>query len=122
MALSCFGVIFLDVSNYTMGALAYSLGIGMGSTMVAVRKAYAGSYSKLLAMQKVAEVSIPTVIFFWLEAHPLQVLPAVLIATAGELTNMWTSVGLCIGAALLFGLVRRREKQYFRTIEQERVY
>lgn len=50
------------MSNYTMGALAYSLGIGMGSTMVAVRKAYAGSYSKLLAMQKVAEASVPTVI------------------------------------------------------------
>ena len=58
------------MSNYTMGALAYSLGIGMGSTMVAVRKAYAGSYSKLLAMQKVAEVSIPTVIFFLVGGSP----------------------------------------------------
>jgi hypothetical protein len=56
MALACIGVIFLDVSNYTMGSLAYSLGVGMGSSMVAVRKAYAGSYSKLLALQKVAEV------------------------------------------------------------------
>lgn len=56
MGFSCIGVIVLDVSDYTMASLAYSLGVGMSSSMVAVRKAYAGSYSKLLALQKVAEV------------------------------------------------------------------
>ena len=56
MAMVSCGVLVFEAGDWPLAVMAYSLGAGMSATLVAVRKAYAGSYSTLLAMQKVAEV------------------------------------------------------------------
>ena len=56
--LLCAAVLTFDEGEFGLATMAYGLGISMSATLVAVRKAYAGNYSTLLAMQKVAEASL----------------------------------------------------------------
>lgn len=90
--------------------MAYALGISMSATLVAVRKAYAGSYSTLLAMQKVAEVSSFTTVYGCARTKIPQVFPAIIIAVSGERVAMYTHIGISIVSILIFGVVHRRER------------
>ena len=104
----CAGILVFEATDTALALMAYALGAGISATLVAVRKAYGGSYSTLLAMQKVAEVTPPQSAQRP-RTHLSQVLPAVLIATLGEGVTMYVHIGLCIVALFVFGTVRRRE-------------
>lgn len=57
MALVSIGILVFEAGDWVLGVMAYALGAGMSASVVAVRKAYGGSYATLLTWQKIAEVS-----------------------------------------------------------------
>ena len=58
LTLANIGMLTLGTKVLSMVAIAASIGSGISAVMVGVRKAYGGSYSTLLAMQKLSEVSL----------------------------------------------------------------
>jgi hypothetical protein len=52
------GILVMDPDILPMVAIAACIGAGMSAILVGVRKAYGGSYSTLLAMQKISEVTL----------------------------------------------------------------
>ena len=52
------GILVMDPEILPMVAVAACIGAGMSAVLVGVRKAYGGSYSTLLAMQKISEVTL----------------------------------------------------------------